>query len=119
MTVRRSMACIGVVALAFVPLTWLSRALSEAREAARSSQCIGNLKQLGLGLLNYKSRHGCSPPAYVADAAGKPLYSWRVLLMADLDRAEGYFGGRIAGGFRFDEPWDSPSNRTLHHLGSG
>jgi hypothetical protein len=36
--------------------------------------------------------------------------------MADLDRAEGWFGGRLAGGFRFDEPWDSPNNRKLHPL---
>ena len=46
-------------------------------------QCISNLKQIGLGLLNYESRYGCFPPAYVADAKGQPLYSWRVLLMAD------------------------------------
>jgi Protein of unknown function (DUF1559) len=116
MTVRRSMAYVGVVALACVPLTWLARAISDAREAAKSAQCICNLKQIGLGLLNYESRHGCLPPAYVADAKGKPLYSWRVLLMADLDRAEGMFGGQLAGGFHFDEPWDSPNNRKLEYL---
>ncbi len=104
MTVRRSMAYIGVVALACVPLTWLTRAIADAREGARSAQCIGNLKQIGLGLLNYESKYGCFPPAYVADAKGKPLYSWRVLLMAELDRTDGWFGGRLAGGFRFDEP---------------
>jgi hypothetical protein len=116
MTVRRSMAYIGVVALACVPLTWLTRALTAAREGARSSQCISNLKQIGLGLLNYESKYGCFPPAYVADANGKPLYSWRVLLMAELDRTDGWFDGRLAGGFRFDEPWDSPNNCTLHNL---
>ncbi len=83
---------------------------------AHSSQCISNLKQIGLGLLNYESKYGCFPPAYVADAKGKPLYSWRVLLMAELDRTDGWFGGRLAGGFRFDEPWDSPNNRKLHKL---
>src|SRR5580704_9988487 len=110
MTVRRSMAYVGFVALACLPLTWLTRAISDAREAARSSQCISNLKQLGLGLLNYESKYGCFPPAYVADADGKPLYSWRVLLMAEFDRTDRWFGGRLARGFRFDEPWDSPSN---------
>src|SRR5215218_9799403 len=101
MTVRRSMAYVAVVALACVPLTWLVRAVDDAREAARSSQCVSNLKQIGLALLNYESRYGCFPPAYVADAAGKSLYSWRVLLMAELDRTDGWFGGRLAGGFRF------------------
>jgi hypothetical protein len=52
----------------------------------------------------------------VADAKGQPLYSWRVLLMAELDRTAGWFGGRLAGGFRFDEPWDSPNNRKLQQL---
>jgi hypothetical protein len=118
MTVRRSMAHIAVIALACVPLTWLAHAMFDAREGARSAQCISNLKQIGLGLLNYESRYGCFPPAYVADATGKPLYSWRVLLMAELDRAEGWFGGQLAGGFRFDEPWDSPNNSKLHKLTS-
>jgi Protein of unknown function (DUF1559) len=116
MTVRRSMAYVAVVALACVPSTWLARAVNAAREAARSAQCIANLKQIGLGLVNYESKYGCFPPAYVADAAGKPLYSWRVLLMAELDRTAGWFGGRLAGGFRFDEPWDSPNNSKLHKL---
>jgi Protein of unknown function (DUF1559) len=116
MTVRRSMAYLAVVALACVPLTWLTRAVIDAREAARSAQCISNLKQIGLGLWNYQSKYGCFPPAYVADATGKRLYSWRVLLMAELDRTDGWFGGRLARGFRFDEPWDSPNNRMLHTL---
>jgi len=110
------MAYVGVAALLCVPLTWLSRAVSRAREEARAAQCIGNLKQLGLALLNYESKYGCFPPAYVADAKGQRLYSWRVLLMAECDRAAGWFGGRLAGGFHFDEPWDSPNNRKLHGL---
>lgn len=80
---------------------------------------MSHLKQMGLGLLNYESRYGCFPPAYVADAAGKPLYSWRVLLMAEIDRTDQWFGGRLAGEFRFDEPWDSPNNRKLHGLPFG
>ncbi len=116
MTVRRSMAYVGVVALACVPLTWLTRAVIDAREAARSAQCMSNLKQIGLGLLNYESRYGCFPPAYVADANGKPLYSWRVVLMAEIDRTDRWFGGQLADGFHFDEPWDSPNNSKLHKL---
>ena len=36
--------------------------------------------------------------------------------MADLDRFENLFGGRLAGAFHFDEPWDSPNNCKLHNL---
>ena len=116
MTTRRTLAYVAVAAITCVPLTWLVHAVSDAREAALSSQCTCNLKQLGLALLNYESRNGCFPPAYVADAQGRPLYSWRVLLMAELDRTENWLGGRLAGGFHFDEPWDSPNNRKLHQL---
>jgi hypothetical protein len=110
------MASVAVVALACAPMTWFVRAVSHAAERARTAQCRNNLKQIGLALLNYESRYGCFPPAYVADAKGQPLYSWRVLLMAEQDRTDGWFGGRLAGGFRFDESWDSPNNRKLHQL---
>ena len=95
---------------------WLIQAVAHAREAARSAQCECHFKQLGLALLNYESTYGCLPPAYVADAQGKPLYSWRVLLMAELDRTDGWIGDEFWKKFRFDEPWDSPSNRAFHSI---
>ncbi len=36
--------------------------------------------------------------------------------MAELDRTEKLFGGKLASGFHFDEPWDSPANRKFHGL---
>ncbi len=117
MTVRRAMIWVAVAALGCLPLTWLVRAISKGRESARWARCGGNLKQLAIALLNYESAYGCFPPAYVADANGRPLYSWRVLLMAELDRGvSGWLGGRLARGFHFDEPWDSPHNSKLHGL---
>ena len=60
-----------------------------------------------LGLLSYKYAHGCFPPAIVRDADGKPLYSWRVLILPYIDEQALY------DEFHKDEPWDSPHNRTL------
>ena len=48
------------------------------RGTARNAPTIW--KQLGLALLAYERAYGSFPPAYVADANGKPLYSWRVLI---------------------------------------
>jgi hypothetical protein len=76
--------------------------------AARRTQCKNNLKQIGLALHNYHDVFGCFPPAYVADEEGRPLHSWRVLILPYLDQAPLY------SRYRFDEPWDGPNNRKLH-----
>jgi hypothetical protein len=75
--------------------------------AQRRSQCKNNLKQIGLALHNYHERYRSFPPAYVADASGKPMHSWRVLLLPFLDQQKLY------DKYRFNEPWDGPNNRKL------
>jgi prepilin-type processing-associated H-X9-DG protein len=72
--------------------------------------CVNNLKQIGLALRNYRDAYGCFPPAYVADENGRPMHSWRVLILPWLEQQEVY------NQYRFDEPWDGPNNRKLHDL---
>ena len=104
---RRSIFFILLVVVGATGIVYLSRAVAQAREAARSSQCICNFKQLGLALMNYESTYGCLPPAYVADPQGKPLYSWRVLILPFMGMEATY--DRI----HLDEPWNGPNNREL------
>jgi hypothetical protein len=118
-SLRRVMAygCITLISCAgLLLLTTFFELSIAAREAARSAQCISNLKQIGLALHNYDSTYGCLPPAYVVDAEGRPLYSWRVVLLAYLERENGWNGGQLTEKFRFDEAWDSPNNRRLHDM---
>jgi hypothetical protein len=77
------------------------------REAVHRSQCKNNLKQIGLALHNYHDKFGCFPPAFVADENGRPLHSWRVLILPFLDQSPLY------NKYRFDEPWDGPNNSKL------
>jgi len=93
---------------AFGFIAWFFCLARDAREAARDAQCRGNLSQIALGLINYHDYNGCFPPAYIPDSDGKPMHSWRVLLLPYLNSSP------IYSRYRFSEPWDGPNNRKLH-----
>lgn len=95
------LVCGGIGAALLLP------AVQQAREAARRSKCKNNLLQIGLALHNYHDTYGCFPPAYIADADGRPLHSWRVLILPYIDEAPLY------NQYKFSEPWDGPNNSRL------
>jgi hypothetical protein len=96
------LACLLVVG------SLLASSVKSARSAARRASCTCHLKQVGLALLNYESTYRRFPPAYLADADGKPMHSWRVLILPYLERQDLYKR------YDFSEPWDGPNNKRLH-----
>jgi hypothetical protein len=92
--------CGGVAGILLIPLGFRSAASSKA-----ASQ--NNLKQIMLALHNYHDTWKTFPPAVVNDAAGKPLYSWRVLVLPHMEQKALYD--------RFDKTkaWDDPANLAV------
>ena len=81
--------------------------VQSARGAARRVECLNNLKNIVMALQNYHDEYGSFPPAYVTDDDGRPMHSWRVLILPYLDAQ------RLYREYRFDEPWDSEANAKL------
>ncbi len=79
-----------------------------SRSAARRMQCDNKMKQLGIAMHNHLDVKGYFPPAYTVDESGKPLHSWRVLILPYVDQQAMYEA------IRLDEPWDSEHNRQFH-----
>jgi prepilin-type N-terminal cleavage/methylation domain-containing protein len=71
-----------VIAIIGILVALLLPAVQAAREAARRSQCLNNLRQLGVAILNYENAHKTFPPGGVTkgeccaatSAAGWTIY---------------------------------------------
>jgi prepilin-type N-terminal cleavage/methylation domain-containing protein len=70
-----------VIAIIGILVALLLPAIQAAREAARRSQCMNNLKQIGIALQNYDSSHKTLPPG-VALGEGA---MWSGFILADLE----------------------------------
>ena len=77
------------------------------RSWGNSHRCATHVKEITIAMLAYEKEHGTLPPAYSVDQNGRPLHSWRVLLLPYLNRQDLYEK------IRLDEPWDSPHNKKF------
>jgi len=110
-----------VIAIIGVLIALLLPAVQQAREAARRSQCVNNLKQIGLALANYESSFKAYPPGrYTPDCisaagviqnsytsyastCGAPgsttgLRSVHIMLLPFLERSQDYDGMNMSVG---------------------
>ena len=73
--------------------------------------CMNHMRNVSMALQVYATNNnGELPPAYIADENGKPMHSWRVLLLPCIGHQDLY------DRYNFDEPWDGPNNSKLAAL---
>jgi hypothetical protein len=85
----------------------LATPVGKARDAARRTQSMNNLKQTALAMHMFYQVHRHLPAAATCNAQGKPLLSWRVYILPYIEQVQLY------NQFHLDEPWDSPHNKPL------
>ena len=101
-----------VIAVIAVLVALLLPAVQAAREAARRTQCVNNLKQIGLGMANYQTTHSGFPIGYCSQ--------WDVKFQ--VERGNGWGWGSMTlpymeqtnlfNGINFVTPISDPSNST-------
>lgn len=98
-----------VVAIVVIPMWFLLLPVRRGREPARRVQCKNNLRQIALALRNYESAYNTLPPAHTVDADGKPLHSWRTLILPYLDQQKLYEKIDLS------KPWNDPANAEAYN----
>ena len=95
------LACGGVLLKLLMPR------VQSARQAERRVRCAGSLQQIATAVFAYRQRYDVFPPPYVADENGRPMHSWRVLILPFLGHRALY------DQYDFGQPWDSSHNLAL------
>jgi hypothetical protein len=72
-------------------------------------QCNNKMRQIGIAYLNHLDTTKKFPPAFSVDDNGKPLHSWRVLLLPYLNE------DKLYKAIRLNEAWDSEHNKQFHN----
>lgn len=106
-----------VIAIVAVLIALLLPAVQSAREAARRSQCVNNLKQLGLAILNYHDVNSSFPPSGDG-SSGAPmahLFSLKTRILPFIEQQALYNSVNLSlSSAVLDGTW--PQNSTINHI---
>ena len=90
-------------------LALLLPSVRHVRPAARKLQCLNDIRNIAIALLNYESAYHALPPAYTVDQDGKPLHSWRTLILPALGELDVYKKIDLS------KAWDDPVNAEAYN----
>ena len=101
-----------VIAIIGILIGMLLPAVQSVREAARRTQCLNNMRQLGLSLHNYESAHNTFPPSRLEpndqripasqtanSRAETAFQSWTTLLLPFIEQVN------LSDNFDYNAPW--------------
>jgi prepilin-type N-terminal cleavage/methylation domain-containing protein/prepilin-type processing-associated H-X9-DG protein len=101
-----------VIAIIGTLVALLLPAVQAAREQARRASCQNNLKQIGLALAQYSTRHGGLPPGYTSfwdplrlKELG-PGWGWASMILPELEQQA------LSNHIQFETPLHLPSELT-------
>ena len=105
---KRSIAKIFALLAVVGILIWMSYPpIGAFRLHAIRSEHLNRTRQICLAIYAYHEDTGHFPPAYIADDDGKPMHSWRVLVLPYLEEQA------LFNQYDFNEPWNGPNNSKL------
>jgi prepilin-type N-terminal cleavage/methylation domain-containing protein/prepilin-type processing-associated H-X9-DG protein len=100
-----------VIAIIAVLIALLLPAVQAAREAARRSQCVNNLKQIALSVMNYENVNGALPPTGLnTPGTSTPDFGMKARLLPFIEQAQAY------SALNFSALYNDPANFTVRCL---
>ena len=102
-----------VIAIIAVLIALLLPAVQAAREAARRSQCINNLKQIGIALHNYHDSIGCFPPGASDMKNGYQQWSALTMLLPQMEQQPLFNAINFANTGNSANPYPPSVNTTV------
>jgi hypothetical protein len=106
--IAAAVVCLAVIGCAAVfVLRYVSPTMITMQNNRQRAQSIRSIEKIAAALNAYAADHGTYPPPRINGPDGRPMHSWRVLILPYLGEQE------LFNQYDFDLPWDAPSNAEL------